>query len=84
VERHHRPALAHRLCLVAEGRFDAALSLGPVWEWDVAADLLIAAEAGCTATDAAGAEPRLNSPERRVPGLLVATPGVHPGLMGSG
>lgn len=82
VERHVRPALAHRLCLVAEGRFDAALSLGPVWEWDLAAGALIAAEAGALATDAAGAPIRLNTAERRVPGLVVATPGIHPGLLG--
>ena len=77
VERHVRPALAHRLCLVAEGRFDAALSLNPVWEWDMAAGVLVAAEAGALATDAAGRPLRLNTPERRVPGLVVATPGVH-------
>lgn len=84
VERHHRPALAYRLCLVAEGAFDATLSLNPVWEWDMAAGALIAAEAGATATDAGGAPLRLNSPGRRVPSLLVGTPGVHGGLTGSG
>ena len=82
VERHHRPALAHRLCLVAEGRFDAVLSLAPVWEWDVAAGALIATEAGAVATDAAGRPLRFNTPERRAPGIVAATPGVHGGLMG--
>ena len=82
VERHFRPALAHRLCLVAEGRFDAALSLGSVWEWDVAAGALIAAEAGAAVTDGAGRPLRFNTPERRGPGIVVATPGVHAGLLG--
>ncbi len=35
--REFRPSLAWRLCLAAEGRFDAALSLRPAWEWDIAA-----------------------------------------------
>ena len=83
VERHHRPALAHRLCLVAEGRFDATLSLSPVWEWDMAAGALIATEAGAVATDATGAPLRFNTPGRRGPGLVAATPGVHGRLMGS-
>lgn len=84
VKRHHRPALAHRLCLVAEGRFDAALSLGPIWEWDMAAGALVAAEAGALATDATGAPLHLNTPDRRVPSLLVATPAVHGGLVRTG
>ena len=82
VERHIRPALAHRLCLVAEGRFDAVLSLAPVWEWDVAAGALIAAEAGAVATDRDGRALRFNTPERRGPGIVAATPGVHGALMG--
>ena len=81
VERHHRPALAHRLCLVAEGRFDAALSLSPVWEWDVAAGALIATEAGAIVTDASGAALRFNTEGRRGPGIVAATPGVHGGLI---
>ena len=36
VERHFRPSLAYRLCLVAEGRFDATLTFRDTWEWDVA------------------------------------------------
>lgn len=84
VETHRRPALIHRLCLVAEGAFDAAVSLGRVWEWDVAAGALIAAEAGCAVTDAAGAPLRLNTPDARGPGIVVATPGVHAGLVPAG
>ena len=55
VERHFRPSLAYRLCLVAEGRFDAMLTFRDTWEWDVAAGRLIAREAGAAVTDRAGA-----------------------------
>lgn len=82
VERHVRPALAHRLCLVAEGAFDAVLSLGPIWEWDMAAGALIAAEAGAVVTDRDGRPLRFNTPERLGPGLVAASPGVHGALMG--
>ena len=33
LQRAFRPSLAWRLCLVAEGRFDATLSLRAAWEW---------------------------------------------------
>ena len=35
MERVFRPSLAHRMSLVADGRFDAMLTLRPTWEWDV-------------------------------------------------
>lgn len=77
LQRVFRPSLAWRLCLVAEGRFDAALSLRPAWEWDIAAGALIAARAGCAVTDQAGRPLAFNRPVPRVPGLLVAPPTLH-------
>jgi len=74
--RVFRPSLAWRLCLVAEGRFDAVLSLRPAWEWDIAAGLLIAERAGATATAATGAPIRFNAPDARTEGLIVAPPPV--------
>ncbi len=50
-KREHRPSLAYRLGLVAEGRFDAMLTLRKTWEWDVAAGDLILREAGALSTD---------------------------------
>ena len=50
----YRPSLAYRLALVAEGRFDAMLTLRHTWEWDIAAGTLIAAEAGGSAFDRTG------------------------------
>jgi myo-inositol-1(or 4)-monophosphatase len=32
-----RNALAYRMALVAAGAFDAAIALGPKWDWDVCA-----------------------------------------------
>ncbi|WP_295042363.1 3'(2'),5'-bisphosphate nucleotidase CysQ [uncultured Paracoccus sp.] len=75
--REFRPSLAWRLCLVAEGRFDAALSLRGVWEWDIAAGSLIAERAGARATDRHGQPMRFNSPRAMVDGMIVAGPGLH-------
>ncbi len=81
MRRGLRPAMVHRLCLVAEGAGEAAISLRPCWEWDIAAGALIAAEAGCAATDAAGAPLAFNRPDPRAEGLLVAPPPLHAALL---
>ena len=75
--RAFRPSLAWRLCLVAEGRFDATLSLRPAWEWDIAAASLIAERAGALATDQRGRGLRFNHPAPQSHGLLVANPALH-------
>lgn len=75
--RVFRPSLAWRLCLVAEGRFDATLSLRPVWEWDIAAASLIAERAGVLATDQRGAALGFNTPGAQMRGLVVAPPVLH-------
>lgn len=81
--REFRPSIAWRLCLAAEGRFDAALSLRPCWEWDVAAASLIAARAGCVATDMNGGALRFNSAAAQVAGVVVAGPRLHGAIMGA-
>ncbi|SDD47493.1 myo-inositol-1(or 4)-monophosphatase [Paracoccus isoporae] len=75
--RSFRPSLAWRLCLVAEGRFDATMSLRPAWEWDIAAGSLIAARAGCTVSNMHGRAMRFNSRAAQVPGLIIAGPKLH-------
>lgn len=75
--REFRPSLAWRLCLVAEGRFDAALSLRAAWEWDIAAGTLIAARAGAVASDRLGRPLRFNGPRAAVDGMIVAGPSLH-------
>lgn len=72
VRRVFRASFAWRLCLVAEGRFDAALTLRPSWEWDIAAGDLIARRAGATVTDRSGAGLRFNRPDPRADGVIAA------------
>lgn len=70
--REFRASLAWRLCLVAEGRFDAMLSLRPTWEWDIAAGDLIARRAGARVTDRMGHAIAYNAAEPRAQGILAA------------
>jgi myo-inositol-1(or 4)-monophosphatase len=67
-----RSSLAYRLCLVAQGRFDAMLTLRQSWEWDIAAGSLIVSEASGTATDRRGAPLLFNNPHPQVDGVLAA------------
>lgn len=67
-----RSSLAYRLCLVAQGRFDAMLTLRPTWEWDVAAGTLIVTEAGGTATTKVGGPVQYNNTHPQVDGLVAA------------
>jgi myo-inositol-1(or 4)-monophosphatase len=77
VKRSFRTSLAWRLCLVAEGRHDAMLTLRPAWEWDIAAGALIAARAGCAVTDRQGAALRFNRADPRAGGVVAAPPALH-------
>lgn len=81
--RDFRPSLAWRLCLVAEGRFDAVLSLRGAWEWDIAAGTLIAERAGCEVSDMRGQPLRFNNARPMVDGLVVAPPPLHATLIGA-
>lgn len=81
LSRVFRTGLVWRLCLVAGGRFDAAITVRPAWEWDVAAGALVAMEAGARATDLAGQPLRFNSEAARVPSLLVAPERLHRALL---
>ncbi|WP_410216324.1 3'(2'),5'-bisphosphate nucleotidase CysQ [Paracoccus sp. (in: a-proteobacteria)] len=79
--REFRSSLAWRLCLAAEGRFDAALSLRAAWEWDIAAGSLIAECAGALVSDRRGQQMRFNSARAQVDGLVVAGPRLHRQLL---
>lgn len=78
--RAHRPSLAYRLALVAEGRFDGMLTFRPTWHWDIAAGSLIAAEAGARVTDRAGAPLIFNTADPRSPGVITASASLHAAL----
>jgi myo-inositol-1(or 4)-monophosphatase len=76
-KRSHRPSLAYRLCLVAQGRYDAMLTLRPSWEWDIAAGALILAEAGAKVTDRAGVSLRFNNAVPQTAGVIGAKANLH-------
>ncbi len=79
--RSFRPSLAYRMCLVAQGRFDAMITFRDAWEWDIAAGALIAEEAGGIVSDGHGQGLVFNSAGRLAPGCVAAGPGVHASLM---
>jgi len=79
-KRTFRSSLAYRLALVAEGRFDAMLTLRPTWEWDVAAGNLLVTEAGGTVTDQTGETPVFNNAHPQINGM-VAAGGIHQTLI---
>jgi len=78
---HFRSSLIWRLCLVAAGRFDMAITLNTAWEWDLAAGCLIATEGGATITDRDGVPLSFNGPTARAPGVIAASPALHAALM---
>lgn len=73
-----RNSIAYRLCLVADGRFDAALALSAKSEWDLAAADLIRSEAGAALTDHKGRGFSYNKPVPLMPSLICAAPALHP------
>ena len=81
VNRHFRSSLAYRLCLVAEGKFDAMLTLRDAWEWDIAAGTLISSEAGAHVSDRLNAPLRFNNPAAQTAGVIVAGAGLHHQIM---
>lgn len=81
MRRTFRASLAYRMCLVAEGRHDAMLTLKDAWEWDIAAGALIAARAGAVVTDRSGGGLMFNNAHPQTAGVIVAPPVLHRGLM---
>ncbi len=73
-----RNSIAYRMCLVADGRFDAAVALSAKNEWDLAAADLICAEAGAVTTDHKGEKFHYNRPIPKEPSVICAAPGLHP------
>jgi len=73
-----RNSIAYRLCLVADGRFDAALAPAGKSDWDLAAADLIVNEAGGFVSDVRGRPFRFNGPSARQHGVVCAAPGLAP------
>ncbi|SPF79798.1 inositol monophosphatase family protein [Pseudoprimorskyibacter insulae] len=77
LQRSHRPSLAYRMSLVAQGRFDMMLTFRPSWEWDIAAGALILQEAGAIATDKAGRPLRFNNRHPQTNGVVAGNAALH-------
>lgn len=72
-----RNSIALRLCLVAGDVFDAAVSVGVLHEWDVAAGDLIAGLAGAVVTDSDGQALAYNQAVPTARGLICANERLH-------
>jgi myo-inositol-1(or 4)-monophosphatase len=72
-----RPAIAHRLALIASGAFDGLVLPAFKHEWDVAAGAAIIAAAGGRITDLWDGELHFNQPEPRLAGVAAAGPALH-------
>lgn len=69
--------IALRIAMVAADEADLVATLRWGHEWDVAAAVLIAGEAGAGVSDALGAPLRFNRPDPRALGVIAAAPGIH-------
>lgn len=75
--RFHRPSLAYRLALVAEGQYDGMITFRDSWEWDICAGALITTEAGAVVSDTFGKPLVFNQRHPITKGVVSATPHVH-------
>ncbi|MDH7975082.1 3'(2'),5'-bisphosphate nucleotidase CysQ [Sphingomonas sp. AR_OL41] len=71
-------SIALRIAMVAAGEADLVATLRWGYEWDVAAAVLIAREAGAVTSDAFGEPLDFNTPTAQAFGVLVTAPGIHP------
>lgn len=70
-------SIALRMAMVASGDADFLATIRWGNEWDVAASVLLAREAGARVTDAVGRKLRFNQPRPQAFGVLAAAPGIH-------
>lgn len=70
-------SIALRIAMVAAAQADLLATLRWGYEWDIAAAVLIAAEAGASVSDAFGKPLFFNTPTAQAFGVLVTTPGIH-------
>ncbi|QNA82892.1 3'(2'),5'-bisphosphate nucleotidase CysQ [Sphingomonas sp. So64.6b] len=70
-------SIALRIAMVAADQADLVATLRWGNEWDVAAAVLIAVEAGATVSDALGQPLKFNTPSAQAFGVLATTPGIH-------
>lgn len=70
-------SIALRMAMVAAGEADLLLTAKWGNEWDIAASVLIAREAGALVANRHGAPIEFNTPGAKAYGLIVAAPGIH-------
>jgi len=73
-------AIAYKMVLVANGRFDAIISRRPKSDWDIAAGDIIVHEAGGVVRGLDGGLLHYNRAETRHPGLVASNPLLYPTL----
>ena len=76
-------SLAYQLCVVAMGKYDAAVSVSGLHEWDIAAAGLILQEAGGIVTDQGGEPLRYNQALPLIDGMIAAGPALHGEIRGA-
>lgn len=70
-------SIALRVAMVAADRADLVATLRWGNEWDIAAAVLLASEAGAAVSDALGTPLAFNKPDPRAYGVLVSAAGIH-------
>ncbi len=70
-------SIALRIAMVAADEADLVATLRWGNEWDIAAAVLIASEAGATVSDAFGGTLVFNKPHPQAFGVLTSVPGIH-------
>ncbi|MEP7006311.1 MAG: 3'(2'),5'-bisphosphate nucleotidase CysQ [Sphingomonas bacterium] len=70
-------SIALRIAMVAAGEADLVATLRWGYEWDIAAAVLIASEAGAAVSDAFGKPLHFNTPSAQAFGVLATAPGIH-------
>ena len=78
-----RNSVAYRVTLVADGSFDATVSLPAKLDWDLAAADVILREAGGVITDRQGQRLRFNGQDARQPSMIAAGPRLHDEILAS-
>ena len=70
-------SIALRIAMVAADEADLVATLRWGSEWDIAAAVLIAAEAGATVSDTLGGTLGFNKPDPRAFGVMACSPAIH-------
>lgn len=81
LDRHFRTSLAWRMALIAEGRYDAMITLRKTWHWDTVAGALMISEAGGKVSTGDGGAVNFNTVDPFSDGIIAASPALHAGLM---